>query len=643
MKRFRLPLPLRTSPREWSEPLLRSRLGRRLLLAFGLSTLVPVVALAWLAMDSVSARLRADAAKAVQRETKTAGLILAQRLRGFEDDLRMLADSVAEHEPESDLSSLSAATRARLHEQIRRLALAALPTTARTHLTTRFTNLVLERGGRRHPLHGDSTTALHDATPSATAHLEAGHQLLRFDAAAGRLQLTTRIDPSNPERGLLHGRFEPAQLADLDGIPAAEDHLLVLDENGRRVIGTANSSVDAGLAEQLADDETREGSVRWRNEAGEEIAGHHWQLFLQPRYATNWTIAHGRSLATVDSPLHGFQLLFALTAVLTVLIAVAVGMVQLRLVLQPIARLEQATRSLAAGNLDVRVGIQERDDELGDLSRSFDEMTERLSASERDLLEARDRALDAVRTESTFLSNVSHEIRTPLTGIVSSAEILRDFSDADPEAQSEFAGVILEQAHHLTRLLDDVLALSGAGTAAARLDEHRTIDLQPTLEAAIERLPASAKPRIRTDIARDLPRLRGDPEQLGQLWFQLLDNAIKFSPPREKVSLRARVIAGDLVVKVVDHGVGIAPEYHEIIFERFRQVGRDIMTDKATGTGLGLALARTIVEGHGGRIEVQSEFGIGATFKITLPVPAHVAPPEVHHSSDTGATATMLS
>lgn len=612
--------------------MLRSPLGRRMIALFAGCALVPIGALALLSIWSVSQRLQEEADTVLHREVKVAGMSLVQRLNTLEVDLRIVAESLQSHTPSSDVEVLDTSSREHLERRIRELAVDSLPAAVRQRMDARFVAIGVRPAESEavHPILGELPARAAELAKPAVDHdhVLAGRTLLRYLSGPELLQMACRVSPDSAAHGMLVGYVAPPTLWELEGVRPVDGALFVLDQHGHLLLSTRESPPAADVLATLVGGGTSSGSLTWtgsRRAAGRDVTytGRYRRLFLEPRYAAQWLVVHGRDVAAVHAPLNGFRMLFALLTLLTFLAVVWLGLVHIRQLLEPIARLETATRRVAAGDLDARVDLR-RDDELGELARSFDRMTARLAESERALIEARDDALAAVRAENTFLTNVSHEFRTPLTGIVSSAEILHDYADGDPDTQREFTEVILDQARVLARLLDDVLALNGIGSTEVPAP-LQPVALEPTLQAATERLPAAARTRVRIHLAHDLPPLCGDAAQLEQLWFQLLDNAIKFSPEHEAVAVRARRAGPAVVVKIVDHGVGIAREYQELIFERFRQVGRDIMTDKATGTGLGLALAKSIVERHGGTITVQSEFGTGATFLVTLPVAATAA------------------
>ena len=268
---------------------------------------------------------------------------------------------------------------------------------------------------------------------------------------------------------------------------------------------------------------------------------------------------------------------------------------------------------------------------------------------EEELRAAKDAAEAANATKSSFLANVSHELRTPLTSILGFARLIgRRFDEvlapalldsddrkvrrAVDQVRSN-AAIIYSESQRLTHLINDVLDL--AKIEAGRVDWHMaSVDLGEIVARAARATHGlfEQKPhvRLRLDLADDLPKVTGDRDRLTQVVINLISNAVKFTAEGE-VEVVARVVSdpafGDAVsVRVRDTGLGIAPEDHATVFERFRQVG-DTLTEKPQGTGLGLPICKQIVEHHGGRIWVESARDEGATFAFVVPLvpPAQVA------------------
>ena len=223
------------------------------------------------------------------------------------------------------------------------------------------------------------------------------------------------------------------------------------------------------------------------------------------------------------------------------------------------------------------------------------------------------------RLKSEFLTMVSHEIRTALVGIQGFSEVLRDSDDLDLPTVKGFAGDIYNDAHHLDEMLDRMLDLDRI--EANKVDVHLvSVDLGAALYEAIEHAKAAgAKHTLTTDIDSDLPAVAGDAIMLTQVIQILLSNAFKYSPEGSEVTISAHRLPGQVVIGVKDRGVGVPADFDEKLFARY-QWSANNPTTKVMGTGLGLPLARQIVEMHGGRIWFESKAGAGSEFHFSVPV-----------------------
>ena len=231
--------------------------------------------------------------------------------------------------------------------------------------------------------------------------------------------------------------------------------------------------------------------------------------------------------------------------------------------------------------------------------------------------EARQTAERLTRLKNAFLANMSHEIRTPLTAILGSAEILAD--EVPPESR-DLTGSILSGGQRLMGLLNSVLDLAQleSGDMAA---SPRPTDVGARLAAAARDVgpPAAAKGVALAVEVPSLPRLVVDPDLLDRVVSSLLGNAVKFTDAG-RVEVRARYDGGRLHVGVSDTGVGIRPEDLGHLFDEFQQVS-DGDARAYEGSGLGLALARRVAALMGGEVSVESEFGVGSTFAVSVPAP----------------------
>jgi len=225
-----------------------------------------------------------------------------------------------------------------------------------------------------------------------------------------------------------------------------------------------------------------------------------------------------------------------------------------------------------------------------------------------------------------FLSSMSHELLTPLTSIQSFSEILLDMEGGRTGESGEFLGIINKEALRLTGRLKDLLDLSQIETGKVAFD-RQPANLRDVLQGLFKAMGEDFRDkRIQAVIQcpPNLPEVPCDRKWLARALASLLSNAVKFSDEGGEVLIEFHREHDEVLISVSDAGCGIAPEFQTQIFERFRQIG-DLLTEKPTGIGLGLPLAREIVEGHHGRIWVESEPGQGSRFTIALPVGAAMA------------------
>jgi signal transduction histidine kinase len=279
--------------------------------------------------------------------------------------------------------------------------------------------------------------------------------------------------------------------------------------------------------------------------------------------------------------------------------ALAVGL------LRPVRELTAASRALAQGDLTRRVPVRSQD-EIGDLSASFNRMAENLERAER------------LRREMT--ADIAHELRNPLAVMQAQLEAIIDgVYPSDPESIQ----AVLEQSTLLNRLVEDLrtLALADSGQLAL---ERRRVDLRHSLEQSVESYRAQAE-RSGVSLSMDLPPeeivAEVDPGRIEQVLGNLIGNAIRHSPDKGRIALSLRRSAEDhtAVIEVADRGEGIPPESLPLVFERFYRADR--ARDRGHGgTGLGLAIARQLVEAHGGHISAANRDGGGAIFRVDLPI-----------------------
>ena len=238
------------------------------------------------------------------------------------------------------------------------------------------------------------------------------------------------------------------------------------------------------------------------------------------------------------------------------------------------------------------------------------------------VVERRRAVAEAERLKNEFFALVSHELRTPLTSLIGYLDIVRDGeAGAINEEQRHYLDVITRNTHRLQRLVGDLLFVAQVEAGTLSL-ERGPVDLGSVARESIEaaRPQASQRNVLLTAEIDPIEMESGDADRLGQLIDNLVSNALKFTPKKGEVTLRARRIEGDrALIEVADTGIGISTEDQEHLFERFYR--GDAATQSAIpGIGLGLSICQAIAEGHGGSIAVESEVGRGTTFRVELPL-----------------------
>jgi signal transduction histidine kinase len=300
-----------------------------------------------------------------------------------------------------------------------------------------------------------------------------------------------------------------------------------------------------------------------------------------------------------------FTLLVVRIGALALLLAVILGIFMSRWISAPLLRIAGAARQAASGQYQT---IQpEGPREVRDLGKAFNEMTQRVQASQQ--------------AQRDLVANVSHELKTPLTSIQGFAQAILDGTASTPETLQQAAGVISDEAGRMYRMVLDLLTLARLDAGTANL-QRSPVDLAAVLRQIAGRMIPQAKQahvELHAEIAY-LPELTGDEDRLAQVFTNLVDNAIKYTPSGGKVTLSAALTGNEVEVRVADTGPGIPTEVRERIFERFFQVDKARQGGSGRGVGLGLAIARELVLAQGGTIQVFSTPGEGSSFVVKIPV-----------------------
>jgi signal transduction histidine kinase len=287
-----------------------------------------------------------------------------------------------------------------------------------------------------------------------------------------------------------------------------------------------------------------------------------------------------------------------------------------RAVARPVRLTADAAARIAGGDLSERLDT-DGPGEVGQLERTFNTMAASLERTVADLEERNRTLLESEQVKSELVSNVSHELRTPLASVLGFSSLMLD-RDLPPEETKRYLEVIRTEARRLAALLNDLLDLQRVEQEALDL-RNEEVDLNELLATQVTLYSAQSDAHeLKFEPTEEALTVRGDRDRLAQVIGNLLSNAIKYSPEGGVVDVTTTLIGDEAWVWVRDEGLGIPGGHQEQIFTKFFRgdVGREL---GIAGTGLGLVLARQIIEAHGGEIGFDSESGRGSTFWLQLP------------------------
>ena len=318
---------------------------------------------------------------------------------------------------------------------------------------------------------------------------------------------------------------------------------------------------------------------------------------------------NGTGKDTMSDLFQSFQVSFNEALLLALLaagvIAILVSLLMSRGVAAPVRVLTTASRRIADGHYDERVQPV-GSDELGQLAHSFNQMAEKLEE------------VEAMRRQ--LIGDVSHELRTPLTSIKGSMEGLMDgVLPAAPETFKQ----IHQEADRLARLVDDLQELSRVEAGAYPLDIH-PVAVSTLVQTTLKRFIAQAQNKqigLRSDMPADLPPVLADQDRITQVLTNLVGNALQYTPEGGEVTILSARHGDEIHLSIVDTGIGIPAEHLPHLFARFYRVDKSRSRQTGGGSGIGLTIARHLVEAHGGHIWAESEGeGEGSTFTFSLKI-----------------------
>jgi signal transduction histidine kinase len=433
------------------------------------------------------------------------------------------------------------------------------------------------------------------------------------------------------EGGAVVARIEGSALKDaLHGITLPERAVVTLLDQNNRIIyrsQTAESALGLDLSgmnqlSALNDRNTAVVVTRSSVDSVERVYG------LSRVGNTGYVVMVGVQSAILYASAWRQLMSYAFIGLIVVFGAVTAALLIARSIARPVRLLNFAAEEFGSGNFSARAPAEGRD-EISRLGMNFNAMAERLQKRE-------ERFAELDRLKSEFVSTVSHELRTPLTTIKALTRLLMR-EGLDETKRREYIETISVECDRQIDLVLNLLDLSRIEGGVLRVT-HQRVDVQEVISAVVKSETRSAEKRshdLRFDSNLEVPPVCADPKELRRVLSNVVENAIKYTPDGGRIVLSALPQDGQVAISVADNGRGIPPEDMPILFDKFHR-GRPAPHSKAmrgastdaefledadvSGVGLGLYLARNVMEQMGGRITVESQVGRGSTFKLHLPV-----------------------
>lgn len=403
---------------------------------------------------------------------------------------------------------------------------------------------------------------------------------------------------------------------------AVQARLLLMRQNGQIIADSqetltgSNLKVKARLVEETA--ASIRGSVRPAGTVQRWLFVAHpipenidiWLVIAQPAPQLPLFQLMGENLAVPLSQ----------AAVLGFILSIFFAWLISRSVAKPVQRAASAAQAIAEGDYDQQLepgGPLE----IQELTDSFNQMARQVKQTRQ--------------AQRDFVANVSHDLKTPLTSIQGFSQAILDGTASHPEDSQRAAQVIYDEAGRMRRMIDDLLFLARIDAGQIELN-WGPVDLSRLLQSCITRFEPHAQ-ATRVALVLNIPpaelTVTGDNDRLLQLFSNLLDNAIKHTPLRGRVTVSAGKQNELVSVSVADTGPGIPPDQLSRIFERFYQVDKSRDRSRGSGVGLGLAICKELAKAHNGSITAESVEGIGTKFTVSLPTPG--AAPTLMHKRKT--------
>jgi heavy metal sensor kinase len=332
------------------------------------------------------------------------------------------------------------------------------------------------------------------------------------------------------------------------------------------------------------------------------------QLFLRSspnNPSDSEVLAIVQPVSEVSDTLDAFKRVLVYVIPITALLAAIPGFLLIRGMLKPLNTITKTAREIGEKSLSYRIKVSNQDDELGRLAATLNWTFDKLQ--------------NALRRERQFTADASHELRTPLS-IIRGETSLALLKERSPDEYRKSLGVITEEIDHMSSTINQLLTLArtDSGTEIINLNRINLAEFLTELASDVEVLCEEKSIKFKLNTL-DRPVIEGDEVKLRELFLNLLDNAIQYTDTEGNITVSLNEENRKARIAISDTGVGIAVEHLPHIFERFYRTNKT-NTENSSGAGLGLAICKSIVELHGGKIEVESKVGVGSKFTVILPL-----------------------
>ena len=396
--------------------------------------------------------------------------------------------------------------------------------------------------------------------------------------------------------------------------------ITILDDRGNVVAErpagiTARIPIPAAARNLPADRKFREFSVNEIDGDREPRRLAAQRVVMGPNGKT-YTIMTSRALSPVLGELYAERLLLGAAVPAGLLLAGLAGWFLLRKSMAPVLAMAERARRISAENLDQRLPVVNPKDELGQLAATFNDLLSRLSS--------------AFAQQRQFVADASHELRTPVSVMRTAASVTLEKSHRSEEEYRNALTIVDEQIRRMSRIVEDMFRLARADAGRLAV-ESRPFYLDEVLAETSRAASILAAPK---NIRVELPWLPeaccyGDEDLVRRMFMNILENAVKYTPEGGRIAVKLASANGWYLVSVSDTGLGIPAEAQPHVFERFFRVDKtrsrqEGLKDMGAGAGLGLAIARSIAEGHRGSLVLQHSDETGSTFQVALPANRHV-------------------